>query len=202
MDELPPQHHLPRVLRFFDISVLSSASMGPAYSLASTMGFWSSRSARRRRSRSSCSRDHAVHRDLIRDDGSRRTERGLLVHVDPFDVRRRRRRVRRVAADPLEFFRNDGDRRSGGHLHARPGLARARAGSGVGRGRGAIWIVASSVLLYVGIRPTAVVTLIALLFEMGVLAAAAIAAYVAPPPTSRWRLRRPRRTAAATRSSR
>src|ERR1700722_16310222 len=30
--------HLPRVLRTFDISVLASASMGPAYSLASTMG--------------------------------------------------------------------------------------------------------------------------------------------------------------------
>lgn len=32
------RRHLPRVLGFFDISVLSSASMGPAYSLASTMG--------------------------------------------------------------------------------------------------------------------------------------------------------------------
>ncbi|HEX8806104.1 MAG TPA: hypothetical protein VF741_04105, partial [Candidatus Aquilonibacter sp.] len=29
---------LPRVLRFFDISVLASASMGPAYSLATGMG--------------------------------------------------------------------------------------------------------------------------------------------------------------------
>ena len=32
------RRHLPRVLRFFDVSVLASASMGPAYSIASTMG--------------------------------------------------------------------------------------------------------------------------------------------------------------------
>ncbi|HET7814600.1 MAG TPA: hypothetical protein VFL13_09525, partial [Candidatus Baltobacteraceae bacterium] len=29
---------LPRVLKYFDLSVLASAAMGPAYSLASTMG--------------------------------------------------------------------------------------------------------------------------------------------------------------------
>jgi amino acid transporter len=34
----PTPRALPRVLKFFDLSVLSSASMGPAYSLASTMG--------------------------------------------------------------------------------------------------------------------------------------------------------------------
>ncbi|MDQ6823121.1 MAG: APC family permease, partial [Candidatus Eremiobacteraeota bacterium] len=32
------EKQLPKVLRFFDLSVLSSASMGPAYSLAATMG--------------------------------------------------------------------------------------------------------------------------------------------------------------------
>jgi len=46
---------------------------------------------------------------------------------------------------------------------------------------GALWIVGSSVLLYVGIRPTAVVTALALLFELGVLAAAAIASWIVHP---------------------
>src|ERR1700682_4379548 len=33
-----PGHRLPRVLGLFDVTVLAGASMGPAYSLASTMG--------------------------------------------------------------------------------------------------------------------------------------------------------------------
>jgi amino acid transporter len=46
---------------------------------------------------------------------------------------------------------------------------------------GAIWIGGSALLLYLGIRPTARVTLIALLVELGVLVASAIAALVMPP---------------------
>jgi amino acid transporter len=38
MTEAGPSRTLPRVLGLFDISVLSSAAMGPAYSLAATMG--------------------------------------------------------------------------------------------------------------------------------------------------------------------
>ncbi|HKE36777.1 MAG TPA: APC family permease, partial [Candidatus Baltobacteraceae bacterium] len=49
-------------------------------------------------------------------------------------------------------------------------------------GVGAIWIVASTILLYVGLRPTAIVTFVALAFEMLVLVAAAVASYVVPHP--------------------
>lgn len=45
---------------------------------------------------------------------------------------------------------------------------------------GAVWIVGSAVLLYIGIRPTAVVTFIALAFEMLVLLAAAVASAFHP----------------------
>ncbi len=45
---------------------------------------------------------------------------------------------------------------------------------------GAIWIVGSAILLYAGIRPTARVTLVALLIELGVLAASAIASFIVP----------------------
>ena len=45
---------------------------------------------------------------------------------------------------------------------------------------GALWIVASTVLLYVGVRPTAIVSLAALLLELVVLGASAIAALVVP----------------------
>lgn len=45
---------------------------------------------------------------------------------------------------------------------------------------GALWIIASSVLLYVGIRPTALVTALALALELGVLACSAVAALVLP----------------------
>lgn len=46
---------------------------------------------------------------------------------------------------------------------------------------GAVWIVGSSILLYVGIRPTAVVTAIALGIELLVLAASAVAAWIVHP---------------------
>jgi len=45
---------------------------------------------------------------------------------------------------------------------------------------GAIWILVSAVLLYVGIRPTAIVTTIALLIELSVLAVSAIIAAFTP----------------------
>jgi amino acid transporter len=47
-------------------------------------------------------------------------------------------------------------------------------------GVGALWIIASSVLLYVGIRPTALVTTLALALELGVLACTALAAVLFP----------------------
>ncbi len=45
---------------------------------------------------------------------------------------------------------------------------------------GALWIVASTLLLYAGVRPTALVTLVALALELGVLVASAIAAMLLP----------------------
>ena len=45
---------------------------------------------------------------------------------------------------------------------------------------GALWILASSVLLYVGIRPTAIVTTLALALELGVLAVSAFFAVLLP----------------------
>ena len=47
-------------------------------------------------------------------------------------------------------------------------------------GVGALWIIASSVLLYVGIRPTALVTALALALELGVIACSAVAAALLP----------------------
>ena len=47
-------------------------------------------------------------------------------------------------------------------------------------GVGALWILASTVLLYVGIRPTALVTALALALEVGVLLCSAIAALIMP----------------------
>lgn len=46
---------------------------------------------------------------------------------------------------------------------------------------GAVWIVASSLLLYVGVRPTALVTFLALAFEIVVLLITAVAAAFHPP---------------------
>lgn len=47
-------------------------------------------------------------------------------------------------------------------------------------GVGALWIIASTVLLYAGIRPTALVTALALALELGVLACTALAAVFFP----------------------
>lgn len=47
---------------------------------------------------------------------------------------------------------------------------------------GAIWIVGSTILLYVGLRPTAVVTASALALELGVLGVSAIVALMHPHP--------------------
>jgi hypothetical protein len=46
---------------------------------------------------------------------------------------------------------------------------------------GAVWILASSALLYAGVRPTALVTLVALALEIGVLLIAALAAALHAP---------------------
>lgn len=48
-------------------------------------------------------------------------------------------------------------------------------------GIGAVWIIASAALLYAGVRPTAMVTFLALALELGVLLAAAVAAALHAP---------------------
>ncbi len=48
-------------------------------------------------------------------------------------------------------------------------------------GVGAVWILASAALLYAGVRPTALVTFVALALELGVLIAAAVAAALHAP---------------------
>ena len=48
-------------------------------------------------------------------------------------------------------------------------------------GVGAVWIIASAALLYAGVRPTAMVTLLALALELGVLLVAAVAAALHAP---------------------
>jgi amino acid transporter len=47
---------------------------------------------------------------------------------------------------------------------------------------GTVWIFASGVLLYVGLRPTALTTALFLLAELVVIGASAVAAYVVHPP--------------------
>ncbi len=49
---------------------------------------------------------------------------------------------------------------------------------------GAVWIIASAALLYAGVRPTALVTLLALALELGVLLVAAVAAALHAPVPS------------------
>ena len=81
-----------------------------------------------------------------------------------------RRRVRRVAADPLELLRDDGDRGAGRKLYARTHCAGARAtirsGSRASARSGSLRARCCSTS---GLRPTAMVTFIALAFEMLVI---------------------------------
>jgi amino acid transporter len=177
----PAQHRLPRVLRFFDVSVLASASMGPAYSLASTMGpVVAAAGAAAPLSLGALSAimlciaiSFAMLSRIAPNAGSSyswiRMEFGnwigaygawLLILSNFFATM--------AIAVPAGSYTLE--------LVA-PSLAQEPHWVA---GVGAIWIVASTVLLYVGLRPTALVTFIALAFEMLVLCAAAVASYVIP----------------------
>jgi len=178
-----PAHHLPRVLRFFDISVLSSAAMGPAYSLASTMGLMVAATG------------SSAPWALIALSGIMLC---IAVAFSSFS------RVAPNAGSSYSWIRMTFGRGAGAYgawllilsnffatmaiavpagvytlelvspVHAQDPIWAAVVG--------AVWIVASSVLLYIGIRPTAIVTLIALALELGVLAASAIVAFFMPHP--------------------
>lgn len=172
---------LPRVLKFFDLSVLSSASMGPAYSLASTMG------------------------PMVAAAGTFAPLSLLAVSAIMLCIAVGFAQMTRVwpnAGSSYSWIKLAFGPRMGAYgawllllsnffatmatavpagiytldllapLHAQDPVWDAAVG--------ALWIVASSVLLYVGIRPTALVTTLALALELGVLAVSAIAAVLFP----------------------
>jgi amino acid transporter len=175
------ERHLPRVLKFFDISVLSSASMGPAYSLASTMG------------------------PMVAAAGAFAPLSLLSVSAIMLCIAIGFAQLTRIAPNAgssyswirmafgsyvgaygawllllSNFFATMATAVPAG-IYTLDLLAPAHAQDPMwDAGVGALWIVASSVLLYVGIRPTALVTTLALALELGVLACTAIAAMIFP----------------------
>ncbi|MBV8246369.1 MAG: APC family permease, partial [Candidatus Eremiobacteraeota bacterium] len=174
---------LPKVLKFFDLSVLASAAMGPAYSLASTMGpvvaaagyysplailalsaimlcvacaFW-------RLSRIAPNAGSS-YSWIEMAFGPRLGAYGawMLLLANFFAVL--------AVSVPAGIYTLD----LLSPVHAQD----PRWNAGVG----ALWIVGSSVLLYLGMRPTALVTALALLAELGVLAVSALVAGQHAPP--------------------
>ncbi|MGA8534590.1 MAG: APC family permease [Candidatus Tumulicola sp.] len=176
-----PRHRLPQVLRFFDVTVLASASMGPAYSLASTMGPMVAVAGM------------AAPLALAALSGI------MLCVAVAFSMLSR---VAPNAGSSYSWIRMEFGNAVGAYgawllilsnffatmAIAVPAgsytlelIAPAYAASPAWVAAvGAVWIVASTILLYVGLRPTALVTFFALLFELLVLCAAAVAAYIVP----------------------
>jgi amino acid transporter len=173
--------HLPRVLRFFDLSVLSSASMGPAYSLASTMG------------------------PMVAAAGTFAPLSLLCVGAIMLCIAIGFAQLTRVAPNAgssYSWIRTAFGSYAGAYgawllllsnffatmatavpagIYTLDLLAPAHAQDPMWDAAvGALWIVASAVLLYVGIRPTALVTALALALELGVLACSALAALLFP----------------------
>jgi len=168
---------LPQVLTLFDLSVLSSASMGPAYSLASTMGPMVAAAgtytplslvvltaimlcvavafARLSRRWPNAGSSYSWIRNAF---GSRVGAYGawLLILSNFFATM--------SIAIPAGTYTLD--------LIA-PYLAQQPIWDA---GVGALWILGSSALLYAGLRPTALVTAIALAAEMAVLGITAVLA--------------------------
>jgi amino acid transporter len=177
----PVARALPKVLRLPGVSVLSSASMGPAYSLASTMGPMVAAAgaatplaliaisgvmlciavafAFLSRVAPNAGSSYAWIR-MAFGNGAGAYGAWLLLLSNFFATM--------AIATPAAIYTLD--------LFA-PAYAQHPFWDAVA---GAVWIVASAMLLYAGIRPTAVVTAVAIAAELGVLAAAALAAVVAP----------------------
>jgi amino acid transporter len=172
---------LPRVLKFFDLSVLASASMGPAYSLASTMG------------------------PMVAAAGTFAPLSLLSVGAIMLCIAIGFAQMTRVypnAGSSYSWIRQAFGARAGAYgawllllsnffatmatavpagIYTLDLLAPSRAQDPMWDAAvGAVWIIASTVLLYAGIRPTALVTTIALALELGVLAASAAAAMLFP----------------------
>jgi amino acid transporter len=172
---------LPKVLRFFDVSVLSSASMGPAYSIASTMGpmvaaigfgaplalgalsaimlciaiAFSMLSRVAPSAGSSYSWIRLAFGNYAGAYGA-----WLLILSNFFSTM--------AIAVPAGSYTLE--------LIA-PQLAQDPHWTAA---VGAVWILGSSALLYAGLTPTAMVTFGALVFELVVLCAAAVAALLHP----------------------
>ncbi|MHB8146381.1 MAG: APC family permease [Vulcanimicrobiaceae bacterium] len=169
------------MLKFFDISVLASASMGPAYSLASTMG------------------------PMVAAAGSAAPSALIALCAIMFCMAIAFAQLSRVAPNAgssYSWIRMAFGHHAGAYgawllllsnffatmatavpagIYTLELLAPARAQDPLwAAGVGAMWIVASAVLLYAGIRPTALVTLVALMVELAVLLASAVAAWIVP----------------------
>lgn len=174
--------HLPKVLHFFDLSVLSSASMGPAYSLAATMGPMVAAAG------------NATPAALVALSAIM-----LCVAIGFAQLSR----ISPNAGSSYSWIRTAFGRWAGAYgawllllsnffatmaiaipagiytldLFA-PRIASNPLDDAI---VGAVWILGSAALLYAGIRPTALVTALALLFELGVLAVTAVVAgFVSP----------------------
>ncbi|HEX5276011.1 MAG TPA: APC family permease [Candidatus Rubrimentiphilum sp.] len=178
---MTPEKHLPRVLRFFDISVLSSASMAPAYSLASTMG------------------------PMIVAAGTFAPLSLLSVSAIMLCIAIGYAQLSRVAPNAgssYSWIRLAFGAYAGAYgawllilsnvfatlatavpagIYTLDLLAPGRAQNPVWDAAvGAAWIAGSAVLLYAGVRPTALVTAAALALEIGVVAVAAVFAWLSP----------------------
>jgi amino acid transporter len=176
-----PRHRLPQVLRFFDVTVLASASMGPAYSLASTMGpmvaVAGAAAPLALASLSGIMLCVAVSFSMLSRVAPNAGSSYSWIRMEFGNV------VGAYGAWLLilsNFFATMAIAVPAGSYTLEL-IAPAYAASPAWvAGVGAIWIVASTILLYVGLRPTALLTFFALLFEMLVLCAAAVAAYLVP----------------------
>jgi amino acid transporter len=173
---------LPRVLGFFDVTVLSSAAMGPAYSLAATMGPMVAAAgtsaplalgvltaimlciaiafARLSRVMPSAGSSFAWIAGAF-GPGVGTYAAWLLLLSNYFATT--------TIALPAATYTLD--------LFA-PGLALSPLWDAV---VGTLWIAASSLLLFYGLRPTALVTALFLVAELVVVAATSVAALVVRP---------------------
>jgi amino acid transporter len=170
------------VLRYFDISVLASASMGPAYSLASTMG------------------------PIVVAAGFGAPLALLVLSGVMLCIAISFSSLSRVAPDAgssYSWIRTAFGNRVGAYgawllllsnffatmaiaipagIYTLALIAPAHEQDPLWAAVvGAVWILASSLLLYVGVRPTALVTFLALGFELVVLLATAVAAALHAP---------------------
>ncbi len=178
-----PRHarHLPRVLHYFDISVLACASMGPAYSLASTMGpivlaagFGAPIALIVLSAIMLCiAVSFSYFSRVAPDAGSSYSwiRMAFGLHVGAYGA---------WLLLLSNFFATMAIAVPAG-IYTLALLAPAHEQDPLWAAViGAIWIVASSVLLYIGVRPTALITFLALALEIVVLLASAVAAALHP----------------------